>query len=89
MVEPTQLCAAGYFCKQYANISAPDQGADANICPEGHYCPEGTADPQPCPKGTYNNGTGLEADTDCIQCPAGDYCDQVAMLAPTGLCEQG
>ena len=22
---PTQLCEEGYFCKQYGNISAPDQ----------------------------------------------------------------
>ena len=26
LVTPYDFCAAGYFCKQYANISAPDQG---------------------------------------------------------------
>ena len=26
MVTPIDLCDAGYFCSQYANISAPDQG---------------------------------------------------------------
>ena len=26
MVTPTDLCSAGYFCKQKAKISTPDQG---------------------------------------------------------------
>ena len=89
MVTLVDLCDSGYFCKQYANISAPDQGSDANMCPPGHYCPVGTAGPEPCPKGTYNNGTGLEAEADCTLCPAGQYCHQVGMSVPAGLCDQG
>lgn len=25
----------------------------------GHFCPQGTAEPQPCPEGTYSNKTKL------------------------------
>lgn len=64
-------------------------GTDADICPMGNYCPQGTADPQPCPKGTFNNGTGLEQETDCIHCPAGWYCAQVGMDDTSGLCQEG
>ena len=62
---------------------------DANICPVGHYCPLGTADPEPCPKGTYNNETGLEKEADCVECPAGEYCAQIAMTETSGLCDPG
>jgi hypothetical protein len=86
MVTPVDFCEAGFFCKQGANISAPDQGDDANICPMGHYCPLGTSAPQQCAKGTYNNGTGLQSSGDCIDCPAGEYCDQMGMILPAGLC---
>jgi hypothetical protein len=89
MVTPVDLCSAGYFCKQYANISAPSQGADANICPVGHYCIQGTANPTPCPKGTYNNSTRLESEADCPACPAGSYCAEVGKIEPTGLCAPG
>ncbi|WAR11139.1 hypothetical protein MAR_036215 [Mya arenaria] len=50
-------CAAGYFCQQGANTTTPDQGSDANICPDGKYCPLGTTDPISCPMGTYSNNT--------------------------------
>ena len=41
--EPTGLCTAGYYCKRYANMSTPNQGYDADVCPQGrnhiHYPP--------------------------------------------------
>lgn len=89
MVTPVDLCDPGYFCKQGANISAPDQGDDANICPEGHYCMLGTDAPEPCPRGTYNNGTGLQNVGQCIDCPAGMYCDQYGLVNPAGYCDEG
>ena len=67
----------------------PITGLDANICPASYYCPQGSADPEPCPVGTYSNSTGLHADVDCILCPAGSYCDQIHMLEPAGLCNAG
>lgn len=44
------------------------------ICTIGHYCPEGTAVPVPCPEGTYNTGTGLTDSKSCKACDAGFYC---------------
>ena len=64
-------------------------GTDANICPEGHFCLLGTADPEPCPKGTYNNATGRQRIEDCIDCPAGEYCEQIGMIETSGLCQEG
>ena len=64
-------------------------GADANICPIGHYCPLGTAGPEPCPKGSYNNETGLQAEGDCVLCPPGEYCTEVGMTGTSGLCDEG
>ena len=89
MVTPVDLCQEGYYCRRFANIAAPTLGIDAAICPEGHFCPLGTADPEPCPQGTYNNFTGLEEMLDCIQCPAGQYCSGVGLIEPTGLCREG
>ena len=41
--EPTGLCTAGYYCRRYANMSTPNQGYDADVCPQGinhiHYPP--------------------------------------------------
>lgn len=62
---------------------------DANICPEGYYCPVGTTNPVPCPKGTYSNSTGLQGEVDCVLCPPGSYCQQTALTAPSGLCDAG
>ena len=41
------------------------------ICPDGHYCPQGTADPIGCAAGTYNDLTNQAA---CFTCAAGYYC---------------
>lgn len=59
MPQPNLYCAAGYFCRRNATSATPDQGDDANVCPVGHYCPEGTGEPMNCPLGTFGNDTGL------------------------------
>lgn len=41
-----------------AKSATPDQGSDANICPRGSYCMEGTDEPEPCPAGTFSNVLG-------------------------------
>ena len=46
---PTKLCDAGYYCEQGTYDSIKDQ------CPRGYYCIEGSAEPIPCPAGTYSN----------------------------------
>lgn len=64
-------------------------GADANICPEGHYCLVGTAAPVKCPRGTYSNKTGLGSESECVLCPPGSYCAELGLTAVTGLCQAG
>ena len=64
-------------------------GVDADVCPEGHYCPTGTTNPVACPKGTYSNSTGLEAAIDCVKCDPGQYCDQLGLTEPSGPCSAG
>ena len=43
LTEPNEVCSAGYYCRGGAKNSKPlDAGATGDICPKGHYCPEGT-----------------------------------------------
>ena len=58
LTNATKLCAARYFCRRNATSGTPNQGEDANICPQGHYCPDGTGEPEKCPAGTFTNQTG-------------------------------
>lgn len=62
---------------------------DANVCPEGHYCPAQTQNPEACPAGTFNNRTGLLAEAECQDCLPGYYCDVPGLAYPAGLCEAG
>lgn len=52
------------------------------ICPQGHYCPQGTTTPQPCPLGTLSNKTGLTNRTDCSLCPPSYYCNDTGLESP-------
>ena len=36
-----------------ARSATPSQGQDANECPNGFYCPIGSAQPLSCPPGEY------------------------------------
>ena len=62
----------------------------ATLCPEGYYCPAGTGlDWQQCPPGTYNNETGLQQLSECKPCPGGHYCEDYALVEPSGQCAPG
>jgi hypothetical protein len=73
-------CAPGYYCKLGVKTRMPNEAScpsasdvcDGAICPVGHYCPTGTADPIRCAAGSYNSNTGA---ANCTACPAGYYCD--------------
>ena len=73
------------FCFRYCS--------DGNVvgpCPLGFFCPAGTnADWQPCPRGTYNNETGLSDVSQCKPCEGGRYCGTLAASEPTGPCDAG
>jgi hypothetical protein len=46
----------------------------SGICPTGFYCPSGTriATEFGCPNGTYNDVTGLSAESQCKNCTQGN-----------------
>ena len=54
-------------------------GVLADECPAGYYCPEGTADPIPCPEGTYSPTVGLHEVYQCLNCTGGSYCNETGM----------
>jgi len=57
-----------------------DKGAR---CPVGEYCIEGSSAGVKCPSGTFSNGTGLFADSDCNTCPDGFMCPTLGVTALT------
>jgi hypothetical protein len=63
-------CPGASFCSEEA-ISDPSTWP----CFAGHYCPEGTLEPIPCPGGTYQDTPGVSVSVeDCLVCPGGFYC---------------
>ena len=86
---PNTLCSEGYFCKEGAKISTPKDGATANICPLGHYCPVGTANPEQCKIGTIGKKEGLTSQTECTDCPEGKFCDVPGKSNYTEECDPG
>ncbi|XP_040546472.1 zonadhesin-like isoform X6 [Gallus gallus] len=68
---PIGPCAQGYYCTGGAKTAKPEDGITGDICPRGHFCPEGSAAPSPCPSGEYSNATGQDK---CFPCPAGFHC---------------
>ncbi|GAB9469615.1 hypothetical protein Gpo141_00006888 [Globisporangium polare] len=96
---PRGPCDPGYYCTSGAYTSAP-MNYESTIfgvsnkhtgaqCPQGAYCPLGSATPMLCPPGTFNNFTGLETETQCVSCPAGFYCETPGLFLPTGSCYAG
>ena len=64
---PGTFCANGIISKCAAGRYQPLSGQVRcdNACPPGFYCPEGSAEPIPCPVGTFSLGL-VEA---CTACP--------------------
>ena len=74
------LCPEGFWCPEIATVNPL-----MNPCPIGHYCPLGTgslagfnltANPIPCPAGTYRSEVSAGSLDDCHKCPAGYYCPE-------------
>ncbi|ESO91999.1 hypothetical protein LOTGIDRAFT_73867, partial [Lottia gigantea] len=86
---PTGPCDAGYFCKRFAMMPTPNQTVDADICPQGSYCPQQTASPVPCPPGTYGSSSRLTAENECTVCLGGWYCQTHGLTTPTAECDAG
>ena len=86
--EPKGNCSAGYFCKLMAETSTPNDGT-GDVCPSGHYCPEGSMDPTPCLPGTYYDGTQATNSSACKPCRSGWFCNDTGLVAPVGECTAG
>lgn len=71
--EPSGNCEKGYYCTGSTTRQNPLTGQGA-ICPDGHYCPEGSSSATPCPIGTYRDAEGGTVLADCFACPKGFYC---------------
>lgn len=89
LMEPTGLCAAGYYCITGATNSTPAPSATAGPCQQGTYCSQGASNETPCPKGTYGNRALLPSLADCTACPPGEFCAQSGLSRPNGSCLAG
>ncbi|XP_075695378.1 uncharacterized protein LOC142661742 isoform X2 [Rhinoderma darwinii] len=90
--EPDGLCSPGYYCEGEAADNIPQRTSRFPLngpCPLGHYCPEGTLFPKPCPAGTLKNTTGGSSMDNCVPCYTGYFCASVGLSSPTGLCSAG
>ncbi|KAL8270980.1 hypothetical protein Esti_005101 [Eimeria stiedai] len=79
------LCPAGMVC---ATEGISELG-DEHICPEGHYCTQGSSSAIPCPAGTYNPHKGSVSSSDCQPCPGGILCGDTGTSSLSIPCPRG
>lgn len=90
-IKHCDLCPKGYSCMTHATS---DNGRIV-ACPEHRYCPDGTkASNIPlCPPGFYAPYNNAKSLADCIECPAGFYCDGTEDVSGVAVgpqtCDQG
>lgn len=67
------LCPKGYHCDTHSTST----NGRIVACPNHRYCPEGTktSNVPLCPPGTYAPFLNAKSLNDCLECPAGSYCD--------------
>lgn len=44
-------CSAGFHCTRGASVPSPTDRVTGDLCPPGHFCPQGSPRPAPCPAG--------------------------------------
>ena len=77
-----RVCVEGVRC--------PLPGTESpRLCPRGRFCEEGSISGDMCPVGTYNSMLGLRIEEECVDCPAGRYCNDNGLVEPTGNCSAG
>ena len=89
LTSPVGSCLAGYYCQQGATSPTPLQGVNANICPQGSFCPVKSSQPNPCPVGTFSNVTGVQSIEECSYCTGGYACTTTGLTAPDMECIEG
>jgi hypothetical protein len=99
--QPTGPCEKGYFCSGGSTLRNPFDQEFGSICPAGHFCPQGSSSPSPCPLGTFWVGLGNDGDvwynstgatpiqTFCEFCPATKACNATGLSSPPAKCEEG
>ena len=65
-------CDEGFVCYGAAVTARPMDSVTGDLCPKGHFCPEGTTNTRICPIGTFGPTKGLGAA--CDKCPSGRLC---------------
>ncbi|XP_058655214.1 SCO-spondin isoform X4 [Onychostoma macrolepis] len=60
-----------------------------DVCPAGHYCPIGSARPEPCPPGSFLGQRGAVSETDCHPCTPGFYCPDWGQSSAELRCPEG
>ncbi|XP_053729819.1 SCO-spondin isoform X1 [Synchiropus splendidus] len=86
---PSGQCAAGFVCVGGASEPSPSDGRTGLPCPPGFFCSAGTFVPQPCPKGTFSEKSGLTDESQCQSCRPGFYCAETGLSAVSGPCVAG
>lgn len=71
---PAGLCHVGWYCPEGMTLAQPV----GKQCLRGQACPEGSPSPTTCASGYYQPNV---EQGDCLQCPAGMYCDQNEAIA--------
>lgn len=84
LTSPAGKCLASHYCLLGSTEQNPIGQSYGDYCTAGHYCPEGTGSPVPCPIGTYLPSTGQSMLAHCIDCALGKYCDTVGQANYTG-----
>ena len=85
-----ESCPAGYYCDN-GNFSSPVTSYELFPCPKGHYCPPLTKKKNefPCPLGTFNDQTRVEAQENCTLCLPGKVCSMKGLISPDKECHAG
>lgn len=67
------ICPKGYSCGTHSTST----NSRIVACPQHRYCPDGTktSNIPLCPPGTYAPFTKAKSQYDCLECPAGKFCD--------------
>ena len=62
----------GFYCTLESDTATPS-GTGGDVCPVGHYCPEGSDAAIPRPTGYYLDVQQQDEESDCQECPLGEY----------------
>ena len=89
LTTPRDVCDAGFYCREKAYSSAPPEGLTGGVCPQGFYCPAGSAIPQACNPGQYVSISGAKNIYDCVDCLPGFFCAGASNANATQECSPG